>query len=123
MKIDEMADVFLNSANFSQHSLLTLVPPSSYNLNLKLSLKFIIFGIKFCINSLTKKNNLCGSHLAWVDFKIKVKQIAAFWSAEPTDFKNVIVETILPALSEVAEVAEVKQHRNPKLRKFYYEKS
>jgi hypothetical protein len=27
---------------------------------------------------------------------------------EPTDFKNVIVENIPPALSEVAEVGEVK---------------
>jgi hypothetical protein len=33
---------------------------------------------------------------------------------EPTDFKNVIVENIPPALSEVAEVAEVKRPRNPK---------
>ena len=31
---------------------------------------------------------------------------------EPTDFKNVIVENIPPALFEDAEVAEVKQPRN-----------
>ena len=30
MKIEEMADVFLNSANFAPHALLTLVPPSGY---------------------------------------------------------------------------------------------
>ena len=30
MKIDKMVDVFLNSANFAQHALLTLAPPSSY---------------------------------------------------------------------------------------------
>ena len=42
---------------------------------------------------------------------------------EPTDFKNVIVENIPPALFEDAEVAEVKQTRNPKRQKFYYEKS
>jgi hypothetical protein len=35
MKIEEMADVFLNSANFAPHPLLTLAPPSSYALNLK----------------------------------------------------------------------------------------
>ena len=35
MKIDEMVDVFLNSANFVQHALLTLAPPSGYALNLK----------------------------------------------------------------------------------------
>ena len=39
MKIDNMADVFLNSANFAQHPLLTLPPPSSYNLNLKAFIK------------------------------------------------------------------------------------
>ena len=33
MKIDEMADVFLNSANFTSHALLTLAPLSSYTLN------------------------------------------------------------------------------------------
>ena len=33
---------------------------------------------------------------------------------EPTDFKNVIVENIPPALSEVAEVAEVKQPWRPR---------
>ena len=39
---------------------------------------------------------------------------------EPTDFKNVIVENIPPALFEDAEVAEVKQPRNSKRRKFFY---
>ena len=39
MKIDEMADVFLNLANFAQHSLLTLAPPRGYTLNLKLLIK------------------------------------------------------------------------------------
>ena len=41
---------------------------------------------------------------------------------EPTDFKNVIVENIRWALSEDAEVAEVKRPRNSNRRKFYYEK-
>ena len=50
---------------------------------------------------------------------------------KPTNFKNVIVENIPPALSEdakvakvaeVAEGAEVKRPRNSKRRKFYYEK-
>ena len=35
MKIDEMADVFQNSANFWQHAFSTLAPPSSYTMNLK----------------------------------------------------------------------------------------
>jgi hypothetical protein len=39
MKIEEMADVFLSSANFALHALLTLAPPSSYALNLKALLK------------------------------------------------------------------------------------
>ena len=62
-----------------------------------------------------------------VDFKIKVKQnsvlYSAFWSVEPTDFKNVIIENIHWTLSEDAEVAEVKQPRNSKRWKFYHEKS
>ena len=40
---------------------------------------------------------------------------SAFWSVEPTDFKNVIFENIHWALFEVAEV---KQPRNPKRQKF-----
>ena len=32
MKIDKMADIFLNSANFEQHAPLTLAPPSGYTL-------------------------------------------------------------------------------------------
>ena len=39
MKIEEMADVFLNSANFAPHVFLTLAPPSSYALNLKALIK------------------------------------------------------------------------------------
>ena len=35
MKIEEMADIFLNSANFAPHAFLTLAPPSGYALNLK----------------------------------------------------------------------------------------
>ena len=35
MKIDEMADVFLNSANFWQHAFSNLAPSSSYTMNLK----------------------------------------------------------------------------------------
>ena len=31
MRIDEIADVFLNSTNFSQHTLLTLTSPSTLN--------------------------------------------------------------------------------------------
>ena len=59
----------------------------------------------------------------WDQNRVNSALYIAFWSVEPTDFKNVIVENIPPALSEDAEVAEVKQPRNSKRRKFYYEKS
>ena len=39
MKIEEMADVFLNLANFASHALLTLAPPCGYALNLKALIK------------------------------------------------------------------------------------
>ena len=39
MKIEEMADVFLNSANFASHAFLTLAQPSGYALNLKALIK------------------------------------------------------------------------------------
>ena len=39
MRIEVMADVFLNSANFASHAFLTLAPPSSYALNLKSLIK------------------------------------------------------------------------------------
>ena len=39
MKIEEMADVFLNSANFASHAFLTSAPPSDYVLNLKILIK------------------------------------------------------------------------------------
>ena len=39
IKIEEMEDVFLNSAYIAQHALLTLVPPSGYALNLKALIK------------------------------------------------------------------------------------
>jgi hypothetical protein len=41
MKIEEMADVFLNSANFAPHALLTLAQPSGYALNLKALIKVL----------------------------------------------------------------------------------
>ena len=43
---------------------------------------------------------------------------ASFLSLECTDFKNIIVEKIPWAPSEVAEVAEVKRPQNPKRQKF-----
>jgi hypothetical protein len=39
MKIEEMAEVFLNSATFAQHALLNIAPSSSYTLNLKALIK------------------------------------------------------------------------------------
>ena len=39
MKIEEMADIFLNSANFASHAFLTSAPPSGYALNLKVLIK------------------------------------------------------------------------------------
>ena len=39
MKMKEMVDVFLNSANFAPYALLTLVPPSGYALILKALIK------------------------------------------------------------------------------------
>ena len=54
MKIDEIADVFLNSANFEQHAILTLEPPSGYFLNLKVLTPYqklaehLSFHIKYC---------------------------------------------------------------------------
>jgi hypothetical protein len=39
MKIEEIADVFINSANFAPHAFLTLAPPSGFSLNLKALIK------------------------------------------------------------------------------------
>jgi hypothetical protein len=39
MKIEEIADFFLNLVNFAQHALLTLETPSDYALNLKAFIK------------------------------------------------------------------------------------
>ena len=39
MKIEEMADVFLNSANFVKHTFLNLAPSSGYAVNLKALIK------------------------------------------------------------------------------------
>ena len=39
IKIEEMADVFLNLANFVKHTFSTLAPPSGYALNLKALIK------------------------------------------------------------------------------------
>ena len=58
----------------------------------------------------------------WDQNRVNSTLYIAFWSVEPTDFKNVIIENIPPALSEDAEVAEVKRPRNSKRQKFYYEK-
>ena len=40
-KIEEMVDIFLNSANFEPDALLALAPPSSYVLNLKALIKVL----------------------------------------------------------------------------------
>jgi hypothetical protein len=39
MKIEEMADVFLNSTNFAPHAFLNLAPAIGYALNLKALIK------------------------------------------------------------------------------------
>ena len=50
MKIEEMADVFLNLSNFSSHAILTLATPSDYALNLKPLIKldeYLSFHMKY----------------------------------------------------------------------------
>ena len=39
IKIEEMADIFLNWTNFAKHTSSTLMPPSGYTLNLKALIK------------------------------------------------------------------------------------
>ena len=63
-----------------------------------------------------------GLSKVWDQNRVNSALYIAFWSVEPTDLKNVIVENIPPALSEDAKVAEVKRPRNSNQRKFYYEK-
>ena len=39
IKIEEIADVFLSSANFAKHTFSAIVPPSGFALNLKALIK------------------------------------------------------------------------------------
>ena len=59
MKIEEMADFFLNSANFVSHMFLTLAPPSRYTLNLKALIK------------LSKLAEHLSFHMKYLDFHLK----------------------------------------------------
>ena len=56
MRIEEMADVFLNSANFAKHTLLNLAPPSHYALNLKALIKLSKVQIKYLDLYFSQKN-------------------------------------------------------------------
>ena len=61
MKIDEIADVFLNSVNFWQHSFSNLAPSSSYTMNLKTLTKVskvehLSFHMKYCILHLNENS-------------------------------------------------------------------
>ena len=58
--------------------------------------------------------------LCWDLVKILIRKLwhTSCFLLEHTDFKNVIFEKIPLPLSEVGEVADVKQPRNPKWQKF-----
>ena len=60
MKIEEMVGIFLNSANFASHVLLTLAPPSNYALNLKALIK------------VSKAEHL-SFHVKYLDLRLKKK--------------------------------------------------
>ena len=54
MKIEDMADIFLNSTNFAKHTFSTLAPPRGYALNLKALIK--VFGLLWAVRAAEKKN-------------------------------------------------------------------
>ena len=58
MKVEEMEDVFLNSANFVSHAFLTLAPPSGYALNLKALIKVSKVSLPIKYLDLHLKENL-----------------------------------------------------------------
>ena len=78
MKIDKMANVFLNLANFAQHTLLTLAPPSGYTLYPKAWIKVskvsaaehLSFHMKYCdlhLKETSEKTNFISpKKLTWV---------------------------------------------------------
>ena len=53
MKIEDMADIFLNSTNFAKHTFSTLAPPRGYALNLKALIK--VFGLLWAVGAAEKK--------------------------------------------------------------------
>ena len=73
MKIEEMADVFLNSGNFAKHTFLTLGSPSRYAINLKVSWD--------------------NFHIEYLDLHLKenlIRQISFLWnnpSQKPASFR------------------------------------
>ena len=78
-------------------------------------------GLHFELIKLCQDSWMCTPGLSgvWDQNRVNSALYIAFWSVEPTYFKNVIVENIPPALSEDPEV---KRPRNSKRWKFYYEK-
>ena len=91
MKIEEMGDVFLNSANFAPHAFLTLAPPSGYALNLKglikvskvswtshLSYKILRFSLE---RQFDKTNFICLK-------STPPKSLGLLWLIETWDYTN-----------------------------------
>ena len=58
----------------------------------------------------------------WDQNRVNSTLYIAFWSVEPTDIKNVIIENISPALSLYWPACLLKFYRKQKQRKFYNEK-
>ena len=73
MKIEEMADVFLNSANFASHAFLTLAPPSGYALNLKALIK---------VSKVSWTSQL-SYWILWFSFERKFKKDKIHFSEKP----------------------------------------
>ena len=71
---------------------------------------------------MTTTANTTGLKGFWDQSQTNSAVYSAFWSVEPTDFKNVIIENISPALSFEWPACLLKFYRKQKRRKSYYEK-
>ena len=87
IKIEETADVFLNSANFVQHAFLTLAPPSGFALNLQALIKV--------------------SRVSWTS------QLSYEIFTSPLEKKNDKTNSISPKRTFLTSLLGVKQFFNP----------
>ena len=116
MKIEEMGDVFLNSANFATHAFLTLALTSSYTLNLTALIKFSKVSWTYQLSYEILTFSMIENLIRQTSFLRKNRPAKKPFPKEPASFRvkkwNAVLEEIYPQMFQPIIRAQIELTSN-----------